>query len=136
MSTEEKTQFDTLAKDMVAIKRWLPIFLFVGSIIGFTVKGTSWFKDSVATKSDIDSLRKEVRIVSTGVADIKSSFNNHIETVAINRAKNKARVDSVVRVEADLTNAVSGIQKRLNVRFVEESYPNGRNHDPIIKYDD
>lgn len=125
MSNEEKKQFDTMAKEFAIIKRWLPILVFIGTLIGLSVRGTVWFKDSIATKPDIDSLRKEIHESRKEIADIKQGMQGNILPGIIGISKVNIRVDSISKV-------TKFMQKKLNTKFVTETYPNGHDKNPII----
>lgn len=126
MSADEKKQFDTMAKEMAAIKRWLPIFLFVGTLIGASITGTSWFDNNIARKADTDSIKKEVHELRNDVVDIKTSLNSYKEKSQGENVKVNNRIDSLDRI-------VYVIQKKHIVKFVTESYPNGHNGKPVLK---
>lgn len=129
MPPEEKLQFDKMAKEIAAIKRWVPIFMFFGTVICLSVTGTRWFDKNVITRADFDSLKNEQHAdqVKTrqDIADLKASFNNHLSAGLISKAHTNGRIDSVARV-------TYSIQRHEKFRFVIESYPNGRNHDPKV----
>jgi hypothetical protein len=127
MSTEEKNQFDTMAKEMAAIKRWLPIFIFLGTLIGLAITSTSWFDNNIARKADTDGIRKEVHELKGDVEDLKSSLTGFKTITTYSQAKTNIRIDSIRDV-------VKVIKRRLFTGFVTESFPNGRNHNPTLNY--
>jgi len=89
MSDTEKEQFHTMAKEIAIMKRWLPIFLFLGTVIGFSVKGTLWFDSNVAKKSDMQELSAKVSdLKNTMITYAQSNEDVHIKLhggVAVNR---------------------------------------------------
>ena len=130
MSAEEKLQYDLMAKEMAAIKRWLPIFMFVGAIIGASVQGTHWWDNNVGQKSDTESIKKEQREeqqkTRDQIADLKRSLDGHIESEKVAKVTINKRIDSLGHV-------TFYIQKRIKYALVTENYPNGYNGHPVIK---
>lgn len=92
MSDKEKETFDTMAKDIAFFKRWfaivVPVVLFLGGLIGMSIRGTLWFESNIARKSDIEGLTESI-------AKLNESFNNHVQYGNITKIQFKTSIDSL-----------------------------------------
>jgi hypothetical protein len=116
MGAEEKELFNAMAKELAAIKRWLPIFIFMGTLIGFSITGTRWFDNNIATKPELDkiivqneALKKQLDAILTGFdvykrADtidkqqIRKDYKSDIQVVSITVSTLQKKVDRLAKV--------------------------------------
>lgn len=129
MSAEERAKMDRMAKDIAKFKTWWPVIVALFGVITMTVTVTRWYGNTIAQKSDIQSIKKDIQDeqekTREQIADLKKSFDAHVVTGDAAKANINKRIDS-------LRSVTYVIQRRLVTRFVTESYPHGRNGKPNL----
>lgn len=79
-----------MASDMSFIKRWYPVLIVIVGLLGFTIKGTLYVSQNVATQQDIAKIDTALNRLTVAVNQIKEKQDkNHIIATTLRDSTNK-----------------------------------------------
>ncbi len=99
MSAEEKEVFK---KDIeiAIIKKWWPLAAFMFAFGMFAVKGTNWFDNNIATKSDVQRIENTLSEIKATIASYNQTNENTHFSLHNGITTNKHSIDSLGKIVA------------------------------------